>query len=426
MKNKKRKLSLKLFRVITVASFMILLINFLFPLNLKAEERSLEELKRKSEKYKQLINLKQQQQMTLENQLQLMDIQIDNYDNNIALLKRDVRQNEGEIGKIKNIVIEQEKNIEKSKIELKSIINLYYQIEQESVFHFLSKNGFSQALNYSEYLGQTSGKINKQIKEIKEKKAKLEEKKKAFENKRNELKKKNDTLKEKIYYLNNEKNSKQTLLVKTKGEENRYQELLSRIEVQKRALIGGNDTFSSENKEKIRNILASQPKPKNGLASVSWYYAQDDDRWGYKHIGLSSSLMKDYGCAVSSLAMTFTYHKIKITPGALASEPIFYQDLIVWPDEFKGKIKLKSSRAHGGVDWAKVDKELTKKNPVIVFVRARSGAGHYVVIHHKDKRGKYVVHDPLFGPNLYLETTQRLVGALYNTNTTIDQLLIYK
>ena len=135
--------------------------------------------------------------------------------------------------------------------------------------------------------------------------------------------------------------------------------------------------------------------------------------------------MKDYGCAVSSLAMVFTYHDEDITPGKLSGQPIFYQDLIVWPENWKD-LKLTSSKAHSGVDWNRVKKELKDKNPVIVFVRASGGAGHYVVIHGRDSNGEYVVHDPYFGPNIYLKTTQKLVGSIYNSSTIIDQMLIYE
>ena len=135
--------------------------------------------------------------------------------------------------------------------------------------------------------------------------------------------------------------------------------------------------------------------------------------------------MKDYGCAVTALSMVFTYHDEDITPGKLSSQPIFYRDLIVWPENWKG-LELSSSKAHGNVDWNTIKKEISKDRPVIVFVRARAGAGHYVVIHGRDKNGEYVVHDPLFGPNLYLDTTEKLVGSIYDSSTTIDQMLIYK
>ncbi len=190
-------------------------------------------------------------------------------------------------------------------------------------------------------------------------------------------------------------------------------------------MIGDIDALSSEKKRELEEIKAKAPRPKSNLASTKWYYSQKDKRWAYNRIGLSSSLMKDYGCAVTSLAMVFTYHGEKITPGKLAAKPIFYRDLIVWPS-YWGDLKLVSSTAHGSISWKTIDKAIKKDKVVIVFVKALSGKGHYVVIHGKDKKD-YIVHDPLFGDNIYLETTRKLVAAIYNQKSTVvDQMIIYE
>ena len=135
--------------------------------------------------------------------------------------------------------------------------------------------------------------------------------------------------------------------------------------------------------------------------------------------------MKDYGCAVTALSMVFTKEGKKITPGKLAKKPLFYRDLIVWPNDW-GKLHLTSGRNHGNISWGTIDKKLKKKIPVVVFIRSRSGAGHYVVIHHKDKKGKYVVHDPLFGANIYLETSKKLISSIYKSGVVVDQMIIYE
>jgi hypothetical protein len=36
-----------------------------------------------------------------------------------------------------------------------------------------------------------------------------------------------------------------------------------------------------------------------------------------------------------------------------------------------------------------------------------------------------VVHDPLFGDNIYLESTQVYISNLYETTTSLDQMIIY-
>ena len=137
--------------------------------------------------------------------------------------------------------------------------------------------------------------------------------------------------------------------------------------------------------------------------------------------------MEDYGCAVTDVAMIFTYHNSRINPGQLAKASIFAWDLIYWPSKW-GSIRCSNCPPPhtSSFDWFRLDRELGAGYPVIVFIKALGrGAGHYVVIHHKTDDGRYVVHDPLFGANIYLESTQVYISNLYNTTTKLDQMIIY-
>jgi hypothetical protein len=90
---------------------------------------------------------------------------------------------------------------------------------------------------------------------------------------------------------------------------------------------------------------------------------------------------------------------------------------------------LAENSGHGGINWFTVDREVARGNPVIVYIKAGSKGGHYVVIHHKNSDGRYVVHDPYFGANIYLDSSMKLLSALYNvtiTKNSIDQMIIYK
>lgn len=389
------------------------------------KQEDLETLEQKAKNYQRMIDLKKQQQVTLQNQLSLMDVQIESMDNNIEITKKEISRNDEEISKLQVQVDARQKEMDKKKSQLAEMIRTYQQLDQELQLQLLSSKGdLAVILNSSEYLTQASQKLGDVLANVEQKKNELAAAQKVFDEKNEELKSKRMQLEEKIFYLNNEKTSKDVLLKETEGEEEKYQQMLARVEEQKQELIGDIDALSDDKRSELAKIKAEAPKPDAGTASTSWYYSQKDSTWGNNRIGLSSSLIKDYGCALTSVAMVFTYHGERITPGKMAQQPIFYRDLIVWPLYWKG-LKLSGGHAHGNIDWDVVDKELKADNPVIVFVKARAGKGHYVVIHGKDK-DKYVVHDPLFGPNLYLETTKKLVGAIYNTTTTIDQMIIYK
>jgi peptidoglycan hydrolase CwlO-like protein len=392
---------------------------------IKDKEDDIESLEQKAKNYRRMIDLKQKQQDTLGNQLKLMQLQSDKIQNDVNIKKDEIGENEDKIKSTQDKISEKEREIQESKKSLGEFIRTYDKIEKEIALEILSNSGtITDIFNQSAYLDKASDEVKKGLSKIAEKRNELQGQQAELKEKNDELKQKKKELDEKVYYLNNEKNNKNTILQKTEGDEKKYQQLLTRVEKQKQQLLGDIDSLSDEKKGELSSIQSKAKRPSSGLASTSWYYSQKDKKWGYNRIGLSSSLMKDYGCAVTALSMVFTYHGEKISPGKMATQPVFYRDLIVWPGYWKG-LDLVSSTAHGSVSWSTVDKEIKKDNPVIVFVRARGGAGHYVVIHSKDKKGKYVVHDPLFGANIYLDTTKKLVGAVYNSSVTIDQAIVY-
>ncbi len=387
------------------------------------EQESLEE---KKQRLKVMIDVTKSKQSTLSNQLKLMNLQIDSFGNDLQITKEKIAENELALEILDQEVDKYKKEVDQKKKELAAMLRLFYQTEKNISLAFLAQNSdVSEVLSQSQYIDQASAKINKVILTTKQESDSLEEKKKEVEQKNQELTDNKETFEEKVEYLESEEKNKQTLLKETMGQEAEYKKLLSRVEEQMKELIGDLNALSSDTRDDLDQIKSSSSKPTSGLASTKWYYAQDDKKWGYKRIGLSSTLMKDYGCAVTTVAMVLTQHGEKITPGSLSSKPIFARDLIVWPDSWNG-VELDSTTWHGNIDWKEIDKSIDKDNPVIVFIRSSSGAGHYVVIHGKDKKGKYVVHDPLFGSNIYLDTSRKLVGRIYNSSTTVDQMIIYK
>jgi hypothetical protein len=231
-------------------------------------------------------------------------------------------------------------------------------------------------------------------------------------------------LESKKYDLLSNEAKKQSLLTQTQGDENKYRDLLARVEQQKLEL------FNFDTAGNAADIIASVSSyPKTGSkywASTSWYFSQRDSRWGNKTIGNSDSLMKSYGCAVASLSMVFKYYGASIDPGQMAKKSIFNYDLIKWPASWSPSIDLASSIAHSGVNWSKVDSYIKNKQPVIVYIKkTNSRGGHYVVIHNKDSKD-YIVHDPYFGANLYLGTSRALMGKMSPAGgTTVDQAIVY-
>lgn len=392
------------------------------------EERQeeLEKLDEKAEKYEQIIDLKQKQ-------LSLLSGQISSLSGKIADLERQIREKEEEIGRISEeledtiaAIAEKERLIDRQKEVLGKLIREYHAGMDDDASLFLAgESGVSDLLMKREdWAIETGNRIRTLLHEIENTKVALEREREGLERQKIEVEELKQELRGKNQELETLKTEKQSQYSRTQTEEQKYQDKLERIEAQKNELL---NFSAAENISEIYDSVGDYDRPDEKYqASTSWYYSQHDSRWGNKTIGKSNSLMKDWGCAVASVAMTFTELGSRIDPGTLAKKPIFYYDLIEWPTTWSGGIERASSTYHGNVSWSTIDRELKDGNPVIVYIKRTRGGGHYVVIHTKTKKGEYVVHDPYFGPNLYLDTSRSLVGKLgSNSSTVIDQMIIY-
>lgn len=58
--------------------------------------------------------------------------------------------------------------------------------------------------------------------------------------------------------------------------------------------------------------------------------SQRDPKWGFKTIGNSSSLIKDYGCTITSISMASDYFSCYQNPGWMAKNLQFSVDKVLW------------------------------------------------------------------------------------------------
>jgi len=394
--------------------------------SLDQKKQDLSEIEAKIETYSKLVDVKQQEQKTLANQMDMIDNQINTTNEEIKKADKDMEIINLEIQELELKINEQNNQLKQKQATLEVLLNDLYRKDNKNILELLlSYSGLSSFIQEIAYTEQANQRVFNKLQEINDIRKDLEAKKQQGEEDQQNLEDSRQKKMEKTYYLEGEQNSKEKLLTDTKGEEGRYQELLKRVEEEKQTLLGDIDELSASIPGGLDSTISHQPKPTSGLASNDWYYSQRDPRWAGSDIGYSNTKMSKYGCAVTCVAMILQYHGISMNPGILARQPIFSNDLIVWPDQWQ-YLKRIGGYSHGNIDWDVVDKELTDRNPVIVFVRANGrGAGHYVVIHHKDHNGKYVVHDPYFGANIFLDSTRENIGVLYHSSTSIDQMIIY-
>lgn len=394
------------------------------------QEQKRLELERQAQEYQRLISQKQGELKSLKNQIAIFDAQINKLLIDIRITEEKISQTKLEILQLEYGLERTGNNINSQKDNLTKTIQAIDQYDQTSDLEIILQSGnFSDFFNQLAYLDQLQAGVLEKVEALKRLKNKLAQDKESQEQKKAALEGLKSQLTQQQNYLASQRKAKQSLLIYTKGEEGRYQALLANVEAQKKSLLGDINRLRQLKAAELARLKEAQEKPAQEYwASLSWYYRQDDSVWANTTIGFTDSEMEDYGCAITGLAMVFTYHGSAITPGQLAKEPIFYYDLVVWPKRWGGAVCSNCPPAHSSsFDWFRLDRELGAGNPVIIFVRAEGrGAGHYVVVHHKTKDGRYVVHDPLFGPNIYLESTMAYIGALYNTGVSVDQMVIYR
>lgn len=387
-------------------------------------------LEEKENAYKKIIELKQKQQSSLDKQISLMQSEMVSLEAEIKANENKIVELDGQISVIDGRIREKERLINRQKKLLSGLVQLYYENNGRNIFSSFSGNVMVSAfLSEEDQISQVGQKVREVLSSIKALKTGLENEKGDIEKKKSETFELKKDKENKNKELENSKTRKTALLTETQGEEAKYQKKLERIEQQKQDLLGDIDELYATNSAEIEALKASLPKPDaKYAASTSWFYSQKDPRWGNKTIGQSKTLIKDYGCAISTVAMVFTFHGEKITPKELAKQPIYYWDLISWPATW-GSVNLKTNTKHGGVNWDTIDEEIGNSNPVIVFIRAKGRAGHYVVIHNKDSEGKYVVHDPYFGSNIFLDSSIKLLAKMYDSKvskSSVDQMVLYQ
>lgn len=392
------------------------------------EKKQCEDYNDKIKSYQKIIDLKKVQGATLADQIESLTAQTAKLSLQIQTTERDISAVSTALDDTRARIAEKERIIAREKQVLSEMIRAYQSGADDGSGILIAVSGDDLGGLFSkndDWMLETNGRIVGILKDMAAVKRSLEgergtlaEKKEKVEALKLELGKKNDE-------LATARRGKASLLVKTMSEQEKYEDLLEKVKQQKEELLN----FSgSANLTEVFASLSSYAKPDSKYhASTSWYYSQRDPRWADEEIGKTKSEMADWGCAVTSVAMTFTGLGSRVSPGTLANKnSLFDRDLIIWPNSWSGGVALSSSTFHGNVNWKTIDERLKEGKPVIVYIKRSRGGGHYVVIHTKDNKGRYVVHDPYFGPNIFLDTSRSLVGKLGTTSSTsIDQMIIY-
>ncbi len=441
MRTKQNKTE-KIISLLLVASFVLMPFSAIKADLIEEIEDKIEEanevvknLENQAEEYGDIIKDLRVQERSLENEIELLDAQIAQLDIEIQTTQAQIDQTSLEIENLIAGILQKEEEIKDQKETLKKLLRKINEYDNESMLEILlNSSELSEFFNEAEYVNTIGEKIKEALDDLNRNKEELEEKNEEEKVKKSEFEELNDKLLVQKETVDAQKESKETLLKETRGRENKFQDLLFNVRNQKKTLLGNINELMREMEVEIAKIAAMAERPSENLASTSWYFSQNDPKWKDMTIGLSNSTIDRYGCAIAAVAMVYKYYGIDIDPGRLSKQPIFYRDLISWPNQWRylDLVKKTGHNPNGltKANWNLIDREIANGHPVIVFIKALGrGAGHYVVIHSKDSKG-YVVHDPIrwngqSGANIYLSTTRKYLSSIYKTNTIVDQMIIY-
>lgn len=179
--------------------------------------------------------------------------------------------------------------------------------------------------------------------------------------------------------LNSQKQAKANLLLATKNDEKKYQELLAEANAQLSALKRFVTSSGGA------SILSNQTK----CDDWGCYYNQRDSLWGNMGLGGSSYSVAEYGCLISSISMVASHYGKNIKPNDIA---------LVNNAFVPGTGYLYHSFSVNGVlvnvtnaSKSLLDSELSAGRPVIAGLY--SGPDHFIVITKKEG-DNYIMHDP--------------------------------
>lgn len=188
------------------------------------------ELEKKAEAYRDLIEIKNKQQATLQKQINLIDAEKQKNQIIIQKTQDQVMTLSEQISLLEREILGKEEQIQMQKKILTGLIRSYYENYQQGMLNIVLLNrNFSETLSQADYVQQSSFKVQDVLLSIREAKIELEKQQTELKSKKTENEQLKERLEDRKQELQSSENQKTSLLTHTKGEESKYQQLLARV-----------------------------------------------------------------------------------------------------------------------------------------------------------------------------------------------------
>lgn len=233
------------------------------------QKKQMDNLAEKQKVYQEMIQKKQEDKVSLENQLSILENHLAKAVLDIDSTSLNIDKTNLEIQKIELDMENVNGEIETEKQHMASLLRLMYKQNQISTMEMLLLNdSLAEFLSQAKYLENTNSKIKESLDSLKDKKDQLDQSKLVLDSKNKELLVLKDDLQRKKDDLGYEQDSKGLILEETKSSEAEYQSLLARAK--KEQMQAEAEVASLE--KIIRQKMAAKDKAilESGSSDIAW------------------------------------------------------------------------------------------------------------------------------------------------------------
>ncbi len=195
---------------------------------IQGQRKQLENLQKRQEEYSRLIKVKEQEQDSLQNQLELLDNRLKRSELEIEEANLEISKNNLEIKKIEIDIANKNEQIEKEKDRISALLKLIHKQGQASPLEImLLNNSLADFLNQMTYLENTSKELSDSLTSLKRNKEEMDDQEKILKEKEEGLAVLKKELENKKNILQGEIINKDFILTETKKSEAEYKKLLA-------------------------------------------------------------------------------------------------------------------------------------------------------------------------------------------------------
>lgn len=234
---------------------------------IKEREAEIKQLEEQAKVYQQTLKETQQFKNTLQNQLNIIETRIKKLRADINVTSAKISAANLQIEELNLEIYDTTNKIVENKKSIAGIIRVLYEYDEKTLLELiLENNQFSDFLTQVEYIELLHKNVEKDLESLKKLRLTLDEQKAEVETRKNELQAYNAQLYSQKQMEDSQKAGKTALLKQTKGEEKKYQQILSDLEEQQKQIQ--EEIFELEEKLRLTLDPESIPRPYAGV--LSW------------------------------------------------------------------------------------------------------------------------------------------------------------